>query len=304
LIFEVTILGSNSAIPAHGRNQTSQFLQLGNTFMLIDCGEGTQLQLRKFKLKFSKLDYIFISHLHGDHYYGLMGLISSLHLNKRTKLLTIFGPSGLDEIITTHLRHQQSSLHFPIRFVATHAEKKELILEEDHFKIFTFPLSHRIPCTGFLIVEKPGFRNLIKEKLQAKKLPIEAIKTLREGKNYDDPITHEKYLVEEFAYPLKDLRKYAFCSDTKFDPSLVEHIHGVDVLYHEATFTKDEEERAKETFHSTAQQAGKIAELAQVKLLLLGHFSTRYPSLEIILEEAKKEFQNSQLSEEGSTIII
>jgi ribonuclease Z len=304
LEFEITILGSNSAIPAHGRNQTSQFIQIGKTSLLIDCGEGTQLQLRKFKLKFSKIDFIFISHLHGDHYYGLMGLISSLHLSKRTRLLTIFGPRGLDEIITTHLRYQQSSLNFPLRFVATNSEVKELIVEERDFKIYSFPLKHRIPCTGFLIEEKPAFRKLIKEKLQERKPSITAIQQMRLGKNYKDPNTLEEFLVEEYAYPQAEARRYAFCSDTIFDPSLVQYIAGVDLLYHEATFTKEEEERAGETFHSTAGQAGQIAQLANVKKLLLGHFSTRYPTLELILEEAKEAFSNTYLSEEGSTISL
>jgi ribonuclease Z len=304
LEFELTVLGSNSAIPAHGRNQTSQFIQIGETTLLIDCGEGTQLQLRKFKLKFFKIDYIFISHLHGDHYYGLMGLISSLHLNNRTRLLTIFGPSGLDEIITTHLRYQQSTLNFPLRFIPTNPDQKELILEEEYFKVYTFPLQHRIPCTGFLIEEKSKFRKLKKEKLLEKKLSLEAIQQLRLGKDYKEPSSQELILVNDYAYPASIPRKYAFCSDTIYDPSLVNYIEGVDLLYHEATFTKEEEKRASETFHSTAAQAGNIAQQAKVKKLLLGHFSTRYPSLEIILKEAKEVFENSYLSEEGITISL
>ncbi len=302
--FEVTVLGSNSAIPAHGRNQTSQFIRIGNNLLLIDCGEGSQLQLRKFKLKFSKIDFIFISHLHGDHYYGLMGLISSLHLNKRTQLLTIFGPNGLDEIITTHLRHQQSTLNFPLRFVATKSTERELILEEKYFRVISFPLNHRIPCTGFLIEEKPGFRNLIKEKLLKRNPPIAAIQQMRLGKNFTEPLTGEKFLVEDYAYPAKPIRKYAFCSDTIYDPSIVPHIHGVDLLYHEATFGDDEELRAAETYHSTAKQAAKIASQANAKRLLLGHFSTRYSNLDLILEEAKEVFLNTYLSEEGITIIL
>lgn len=302
--FKITILGSNSAIPSHGRNQTSQLVNIANNFLLIDCGEGTQIQLRKFKLKFSKIDFIFISHLHGDHYFGLMGLISSFHLNKRSKLLTIFGPNGLDEIITVQLRHSNTRLNFPLRFVPTNPEKKELILEEKQFKVFSFPLKHRLPCTGFLIQEKAGLRNLIKEKLMESKLPIEAIHQLREGKDYTDEEGNVLYAVEDYAYPQKRLRTYAFCSDTIYDPQVIPYIEGTDLLYHEATFDKDEEHRAAETFHSTAAQAGKIAREAGVRRLLLGHYSTRYLDLNPILGQAKSEFPESYLSEEGVTYHI
>jgi ribonuclease Z len=304
LEFDVTVLGANSAIPAHGRNQTAQLVRLGHTYMLIDCGEGTQLQLRKFKLKFSKIDFIFISHLHGDHYLGLMGLISSFHLNKRDRLLTIFGPSGLDEIITVNLKHSNTKLNYPLRFVATDPNEQQLILEEKTFKVFSFPLQHRLPCTGFLIQEKPGLRNLIKEKLIQDKLPIQAILTLRSGKDFQDESGKTIYSLSEYTFPLKPLRSYAFCSDTIFDPGLVAYIKGVDLLYHEATFGDDEQVRAKETFHSTAAQAGEIARLGDVKKLLLGHYSTRYSDLTPILEQAKTNFPQSMLSVEGETYAV
>ncbi|MFD2200692.1 ribonuclease Z [Shivajiella indica] len=302
--FQITVLGSNSAIPAHGRNQTSQLVNIANTFLLIDCGEGTQIQLRKFKLKFSRIDYIFISHLHGDHFFGLMGLISSFHLHKRTRLLTIFGPNGLDEIITVQLKHSNTRLNFPVRFVPTNPEMKELVLEEKKFQVYTFPLKHRIACTGFLIKEKPGLRNLIKEKLLEKKPPLEAINKLREGKDFVDEMGNVKYAVEEFTYPPRPLRSYAFCSDTGFDLEIVKYIKGVNLLYHEATFGNDEEGRARETFHSTAAQAGIIAKNAGVGRLLLGHYSTRYLDLSSLLEEARIEFHESYLSEEGITYTV
>ena len=302
--FQITVLGSNSAIPAHGRNQTSQLVNIANTFMLIDCGEGTQIQLRKFKLKFSKIDYIFISHLHGDHFFGLMGLISSFHLHKRTRLLTIFGPNGLDEIITVQLKHSNTRLNFPLRFVPTNPEKEELILEEKKFQVFTFPLKHRIACTGFLIKEKSGLRNLIKEKLLENKVPIDAINSIRQGKDFKDDSGKVIYSVEEFAYPPRPLRSYAFCSDTGFDLEIVSYIKGVSLLYHEATFGNDEEERAMETFHSTAAHAGIIARNAGVGRLLLGHYSTRYLDLSPLLEEARVEFPETYLSEEGITYTV
>lgn len=302
--FEVTILGSNSAIPAHGRNQTSQLVSVGNSFLLIDCGEGTQIQLRKFKLKFGRIDFILISHLHGDHFYGLMGLISSFHLVKRERLLTIFGPSGLDEIITTQLKHTNTKLSFPLRFVPTQAEGKNLILEEPMFRVFTFPLQHRIPCTGFLIEEKPGLRNMIKEKLVKTKMPVEAIVSLREGNDVLDSDGKVIYRVEEYTYPPKQSKKYGYCSDTIFDLSLVDYIKGVDLLYHEATFGDDETERAGTTFHSTSRQAAVIALKAKAGKLLLGHYSSRYKDLHPILDQAKEVFENSFLSEEGITYSI
>lgn len=302
--FEVTILGSNSAIPAHGRNQTSQLVSVGNSFLLIDCGEGTQIQLRKFRLKFGRIDFILISHLHGDHFYGLMGLISSFHLVKRERLLTIFGPSGLDEIITTQLKHTNTKLSFPLRFVPTRADGKNLILEEPMFRVYTFPLQHRIPCTGFLIEEKPGLRNMVKEKLAKVQMPIEAIISLREGKDYLDTNGKILFRVDEFTYPPKESKKYGYCSDTIFDPSLVEYIKDVDLLYHEATFGDDETERAGTTFHSTSRQAAVIAMKANAGRLLLGHYSSRYKDLRPILDQAKEVFENSFLSEEGITFTI
>jgi len=304
LDFKITVLGSNSAIPAHGRNQTSQLVNIANIYLLIDCGEGTQIQLRKFKLKFSKIDYIFISHLHGDHFFGLMGLISSFHLHKRTRLLTIFGPNGLDEIITVQLKHSNTRLNFPLRFVPTNPEKKELILEEKKFQVFTFPLKHRIACTGFLIKEKTLLRNLNKEKLLETKLPLEAINSLRKGKDFNDESGNIVYSVEEFTYPPRPLRSYAFCSDTGFDLEIVNYIKGANLLYHEATFGNDEEERARETFHSTASDAGIIAKKAEVGSLLLGHYSTRYLDLSPLLEEARAEFPETYLSEEGITYTV
>lgn len=297
--FEVTVLGSNSAIPAHGRNQTSQLVQIGRSFLLLDCGEGTQIQLRKLKLKFSRIDFIFISHLHGDHFYGLMGLISSFHLVKRERLLTIFGPQGLDEIITVQLKHSKTNLGFPLRFVSTQPEKEELILEEKNFRVHTFPLQHRIACTGFLIEEKQGLRNLVKEKLQKHKLSIEAINTIRSGKDYLDVEGNVLYTVAEFAHKQKPARKYAYCSDTIYDPSIVRIIEGVDLLYHESTFDDLEVERAASTFHSTARQAAMIASTAGAKKLLLGHYSSRYKDLSVLLEQAKEVFKESHLSEEG-----
>lgn len=302
--FEVTILGSNSAIPAHGRNQSSQLLKVGGTHILLDCGEGTQIQLRKFKLRFSKIDFIFISHLHGDHYLGLMGLIFSFQLHNRSKLLTIFGPAGLDEILTLQLKHSNTRLNFPLRFVCTDPDNSQLILEENNFKVYSFPLKHRLPCTGFAIEEKVRFRNLKREKLQDKKIPVEAINQLRNGMDYKDESGKVIYALDEYTHPPRKARKYAYCSDTCFDLGLVPYIKGANILYHEATFANDQEERAKETFHTTAAQAGIVAREAEVDRLLIGHYSTRYLDLNPLLNEARANFPKTFLSEEGITYSV
>jgi len=298
--FEVTILGNTSSIPVHGRNHTSQLVKLGSELMLIDCGEGTQMQLRRFRLKYSKLDYIFISHLHGDHYLGLIGLLSSFHLARRSNPLTIFGPKGLDEIISTHFRWSNTQLTYSIDFHITTDDGLNLLVNTPQLMVYSFPLRHRLPTTGFLIKEKAGLRNLIKSKLEAEKLPVEAIKSLRKGMDYIG-VDGSFYPVREYCYPQEPTRTYAYCSDTIYWPELKEYIAEVDLLYHESTFLDAEKERAELTMHSTAGQAASIAAAASVKKLILGHFSSRYKDLNPMLEEAKPIFENVELSVEGET---
>ena len=287
----------------HGRNHTAQVIRFGQEFFLLDCGEGTQIQLRKYKVKASKISSIFISHLHGDHYLGLVGLLSSYHLSKRTEALQIFGPRGLNEIITTHFRWSQTRLNYPLEFTETTTEGKVTLLDHPQFTISSFPLQHRIPTTGFIIQEKAGLRSLIKEKLQESALPLEAIQQLRLGQDYVAS-DGSHYYAKDYCLPLASLRSYAFCSDTTFNPSLAPYFEGVDLLYHEATFKEADGQRAAETYHCTANQAGQLAQLAGVKKLLLGHFSSRYPDLNDLLAEAQIVFPNSILSEEGITYPI
>lgn len=301
--FEVTVLGNTSSIPIHGRNHTAQILRFGQQFLLIDCGEGMQVQARKYKMKISRIDYIFISHLHGDHYLGLVGLLSSYHLSQRQTPVTIFGPKGLDEIITTHFRWSNTQIGYQINFVQTKTDEMNLLLDENSFQVYSFPLKHRIPTTGFLIREKFGLRSLIKEKIEKKELSIEGIKSLRDGIDYYSQ-EGELFKVKEYTYPLPPLRSYAFCSDTIFDPGIKNYIGKTDLLYHESTFMEQDRERAGVTFHSTAKQAGEIAKLSGAKKLLLGHFSSRYAKLEGLLAEAQTEFPDSELSEEGRTYVI
>jgi len=301
--FEVTILGNTSSIPVHGRNHTAQVVRFGQECLLLDCGEGTQIQMRRFRVKSSKISYIFISHLHGDHYLGLMGILSSYNLSKRTKALIIFGPKGLDEIITTQFRWSNTKLSYPLTFVETKTEGLNLLVDHPRFSVHSFPLTHRLPTTGFLITEKEGLRNLNKEKLQEKKIPLAAIQSLRNGKDFTDE-KGELYSVHDYTLQLSALRSYAFCSDTCFEPNLAKYLHSPTLLYHESTFLESDAARAVLTFHSTAKQAAEIANLLKAKSLLLGHFSSRYVDLEEMLNEAKTVFAESELSEEGKTYAI
>jgi ribonuclease Z len=294
-------LGSGAASPSRGRNQTSQVVTSGNNCFLVDCGEAAQIQLKKYKIKLSRIDHIFISHLHGDHYLGLMGLISTMHLARRERLLTIFGPRGLDEIITVQLKHSHLKLHYPIKFVSTSQDGKRLLLDDKYLNIYSFPLKHRIPCTGFSFEEKPRMRNLIKEKIQSNKLGVDAILSLRNGLDYVNDEGNVTYRVEEYTYPPALPRKYAFCSDTLYDEDIIPYIRDSSLLYHEATFMNRDEIRAAETCHSTTAQAATIARSAGAKQLLLGHYSSRYVDLYPLLEEAKAIFEPSILSEEGAT---
>ncbi len=298
--FEVTILGNTSSIPVHGRNPTAQVVRYGQELFLLDCGEGTQVQLRKHVHKPTRINHIFISHLHGDHYLGLVGLLSSLNLIGRTKTLWLYGPKGLDEIITTQFKWSNTRLSYPLHFTETNPNEKATLFKNDSIQIDSFPMKHRLPTTGFVVKETRRLRNLIKEKLEERKPGIEAIKAMREGNDFENE-SGEKFYVEEFAYPAPDLRSYAFCSDTIFDPEIIKYIKDVNLLYHESTFMEDLKERAKVTFHSTAKEAAEIARRSDVGSLLLGHFSSRYSELDELLAEATSVFPRTVLSHQGET---
>ncbi|WP_028980210.1 ribonuclease Z [Sporocytophaga myxococcoides] len=300
--FEIKILGSNSATPVFNRHHSSQLLTINNQLFLIDCGEGTQLQLIKYKIRFTKINYIFISHLHGDHYLGLVGLLSTMHLNGRTKDLYLFGPPGLDEIITIQLKYSETFLNFKIIFTELDTTAQKVILDLDNLTIETIPLIHRIKCCGFLIKEKPKKRKIDKTKVPDHLTPLQII-ALKEG---EDVVDKEGHLLksELYTFPARKSRSYAYCSDTAYNPAMFGQIEGVDMLYHEATFLHDMESRAKETHHTTALQAAWTAREVKAKTLLLGHFSARYKDIEPHLVEAKTIFQNSFLAEEGLLFTI
>jgi ribonuclease Z len=298
MTFEVIILGSSSATPIYQRHPSAQVLNIHERFFLIDCGEGTQVQLQNYRIKYHRINHIFISHLHGDHYLGLMGLLSTLHLQGRTAPLYIYGPPALQEIMDLQFFHSKTELRYELFYQALSIEKNQKIFEDDEITISTIVLNHRIPCTGFLFKEKPHPRKLKKEEIYKYQIPYTVLQDLKKGKDYvtnEGVIILNSVLTEEGSPVLS----YAYCSDTLFDNNVLNAVRGVDVLYHEATFMHNMLERAVETFHTTSLQAAQLAKQAGVKKLLIGHFSARYRDLEPLLREARTEFPETYLALEG-----
>jgi ribonuclease Z len=303
LSFNVTILGSSGALPAYGRYPSSQLIQIENRYFLVDCGEGTQMQLMRFQANLHRISHILISHLHGDHYLGIMGLIFTMHLLRRTNDLHIYSHRGLDEIITTQLKNSRSVPAFRMIFHQLEADVRKIVYEDDRLTVETIPLAHKISCSGFLFREKIRPRRVDKAKLP-KGLGIQQIANLKKGHDVVDPDGTILYRNEDLTLPPRRSRSYAYCSDTAYHESMIEQIRGVDILYHEATFGEDEVLKAVETKHSTAAHAAQIATKAEVKKLLIGHFSARYKELEPLLEEAKNIFPDVQLAVEGLVFTI
>ena len=301
--FELTILGSNSAIPIHGRHHTAQYLKIQNHSFLIDCGEGTQLQLQRYGLKAQRLDAIFISHLHGDHYLGLVGLLSSLHLQGRTKDLQLFGPPQLSDIITTQLRYSETTFRYHLQFHPLKMDESMTIFENSKLSITTIPLQHLIPCVGFIFKEKPHPLSINKEELPTD-ISHKEIAGLKKGDDILDDSGNIRYKAKDLTFKRKKSRSYAYCSDTLYIPELAKSLKGVDLLYHEATFLTEKELRATNTFHATAGQAAQLAKDAEVGKLIIGHFSARYKDLTPLQEEARKTFKSSYLAIEGHTFSI
>ena len=301
--FKVTILGSGAALPTPKRNSTAQFLECRGRKILIDCGEATQIQLRKYKVKFQKIDLIVISHLHGDHYFGLVGLLSSMHLLGRKKSIQVFGPLELKNIIESQLNYGGSKLAFDVEFFALDMKKSGVLYEDDKITVTHFPIAHKVPTNGFLIQEKERERTLMVNKCERDNIRIEHYQFLKKGKNVlgenGEEISFKKYTLTP-----DSPKSYAFCSDTKYTESILPYLEKVTVLYHEATFTQDMEDRAKATMHSTAGQAAKIAKLANVGRLLMGHLSARYDSGKQHDLEAQEIFKASSVVEDGDVIEI
>lgn len=295
---KLTLLGCYAATPRTITNPTAQVLEIRNRMFLIDCGEGTQVQLRKNKLKFSKINHIFISHLHGDHMYGLVGLISTFMLLNRQTDLHVYGPKGIKEIILMQLRYSNSFTGYNLYFHELESKESEVIFEDDKVIVKTIPLQHRIYTNGFLFQEKPKERKLNVEAVEKYQIDIAYYRKIK----YGGDITLDNGQVipnAELSFDPEPTKSYAFCSDTIYNEAIVPLIQNVDVLYHEATFLESEADKAEKTMHSTAKQAATIAKLANVKHLVLGHYSTRYSSIELFQQEAAAIFPNVLLGDDG-----
>ncbi|OBX21000.1 MULTISPECIES: ribonuclease Z [Bizionia] len=298
---KLTILGCYSATPRTDTNPTAQVLEINNHLFLIDCGEGTQVELRRNKIKFARIKHIFISHLHGDHFFGLVGLISTFRLLTRETELHIYGPKGLKDIITLQMKLAESWTNYPLFFHELTSKNSELIFEDDKVEVHTIPLDHRIYTNGFLFKEKPGERKLDMNAVLNADIDVAYYRKLKQGfdvENKDGIIISNHEVTNE---PIKP-KSYAFCSDTAYSEAIIPIIKGVDLLYHESTFLEKHEKLAAPTKHSTAKQAASIAKQAGVGTLLLGHYSTRYDNLKDFKLEAETIFEPIELARDGKVI--
>ena len=301
--FELHILGCGSALPTTRHFATSQVVNLRDKLFMIDCGEGAQMQLRKSRLKFSRLNHIFISHLHGDHCFGLMGLISTFGLLGRTAELHIHSPKGLEELLTPMLNFFCHTLAYKVIFHEFDTRQTSVVYEDRSMTVTTIPLQHRIPCCGFLFAEKARPNHIIRDMVDFYKVPVYELNRIKNGSDYVTP-EGEVIANTRLTRPSDPPRKYAYCSDTIFRPEIVEQLSGVDFLFHEATFAESELARAKETYHTTAAQAARIALEAGVRQLVIGHFSARYEDESILLKEASAVFPNTILAKENLCISL
>ncbi len=301
--FKLTILGSGSALPTLHRNPTSQLLQYDSLCILLDCAEGTQLQLKRFKKSPMQIAHILISHLHGDHYFGLIGLITSLHLMGRTKPLHIYGPAQLFDIIQLQLNAAKTKLHYPLSFEPLNPDGQDVIFEDDKLTIDSFPVKHRIPTWGFLFKEKPSDRRINKDFIAEYNPDIEQCKAIKSGADFvqaDGSIVPNERITSAPHPP----RSYAFCTDTAYTEAIVPIIEKVTLLYHESTFVAEMSEEADQTYHSTTAEAARIAHLAKADKLILGHYSSRYRDTKPLEDEAKKVFPNTIAADDGLEIHI
>jgi len=300
--FVLKILGSGSATPLKGRHQSAQLVSVNQSHYLIDCGEGTQYRLIEEKANWNKIEAIFISHLHGDHYLGLVGLVSTMGLLGRKKPLKVFAPVGLMEIVVTQFRVSQSVLEFHLEILELEGNTKSIVYEDENAVVSAFPLVHGIATYGFWVEEKPRERKLIKEKI--KYLSIEEMVKLKNGLDILEDSGRMKFSLEEYTYPPVKCQSFAYCSDTLYSEQVIDAVRGVDILYHEATYLEEHRDKATRNFHTTAKEAATVAKEANVGKLLIGHLSSRYEDFEAHLVEARKEFPNTVPATEGKVFTL
>ena len=296
--FAIHILGCGSALPTQRHNASAQVVEVRGKFFMVDCGEGTQVQLRKSHIHFCKISAIFISHLHGDHCFGLLGVLSTFGMLGRTNPLHVYAPKDLEHIFNEAMQLFCATLEYQVIFHAVDTEVRQVIYEDRSVTIETIPLDHRVPCCGFIFREKPTLPHIKRDMIDFYDIPISQINNIKLGRDWvdtDGRIIPNHLLVEPATVP----RSYAYCSDTRYMAQLHRAIEGVTLLYHESTYTQEYEERAKLYYHSTAQQAATVAKQAHVHQLLLGHYSARYNDEEQLLKEAQLIFPESYLSKEG-----
>lgn len=295
---KITILGSGSALPTKNNFHASQVLEMRGKSYMIDCGEGTQIKIRQYKVNIARLDNIFVSHLHSDHCIGIVGLISTLAMLGRKNTLTIHAHKDLEAIMSPMINYFTDDDSFKVIFNPINPSKKVMIYEDKGLTVTTIPLKHRVPSCGFLFEERQRERHLIKSMIEAFEIPLKDLKSIKKGADFIDK---NGFLVknERLTTPADKPRKYAYISDTLYTEKIISQIEGVDCLYHEATFLEQDRERAKETFHTTALQAATIAQKANVEKLILGHYSARYKDHEPFIKEAKKIFDNTILAKDG-----
>ena len=300
----LTILGCHSATPRVNAFPTSQYLEINNSHFLIDCGEGTQRQMRKYKVGFSSINHIFISHLHGDHFYGLVGLLSTYGILSREKELHIYGPKGIKEVTLLQLKISHSHAQYPLIFHELTSKESELIFDDDKVSVRTIPLNHRVYTNGYLFTEKEEPRKLHMQNISNyEEIDKADYLNIKAGKDVVLS-TGEIVANSELTLPPKKPLSFAFCSDTKYKPDIIPIIKNVDLLYHEATFLSDREDLARKTKHATSKQAAQIAKDANVGKLVIGHYSGRYKDISLFQKEAQEIFKNTELAEPGKIFKI
>ena len=301
--FNINILGCGSALPTTRHLATSQIVDLRDKLYMIDCGEGTQVQMRRMRVRFGRLAHIFISHLHGDHCFGLPGLISTLGMLGRTGELVVHGPKEVETYLRPMMDLFCRGMEFEVRFNPVDTRSHSLVMEDRSLSVYSIPLKHRIPTCGYLFAEKPKEAHIIREMTDFYQVPVRCMKDIKQGQDY---VTPEGEVIpnSRLTRPAAPSKRYAFCSDTAYNRSIIPIIEGADLLYHEATFAECDLVRAKETFHSTARQAAEIARDAHVKRLVIGHYSARYEDLSELHREAEAVFPGTILGNEGTVIPV